>query len=62
MVAQFSSQVDRSVIARDPNEVNNVTSRLNLAAVQARTYFILGQMQLAGDLQAFGNSLLARLL
>jgi len=62
IVDQFSSQVDRSVIALDANEVNNVNSRLNLAAVQARTNFILGQMQLARDLQAYGNSLLARLI
>jgi hypothetical protein len=61
-VDQFSSKLDRSVIARDPSEVKNVISRLNLAAVQARTYFILGQMQLAQDLQDFGNSLLARLI
>jgi hypothetical protein len=61
-VDQFSSKLDRSVIARDANEVKNVTLRLNLAAVQARTYFILGQMPLARDLQRFGNSLLTRLI
>jgi len=62
IVDRFSSKLDRSVIARDSNEINDVVSRLNLAAVYARTYFILGQMQSARDLQVFGNSLLARLI
>ena len=62
IVDQFSSKLARSVIARDSNEINNVVSRLNLAAVHARTYFILGQMQSARDLQVFGNSLLVRLI
>jgi len=61
-VDQFSSKLDRSAIARDANEINILTSRINLASVQSRTYFILGQMQAARDLQAYSNSLLLRLI
>jgi len=61
-VDQFSSKLDRSAIARDSNEINILTSRINLASVQSRTYFILGQMQSARDLQAYSNSLLLRLI
>jgi O-antigen ligase len=61
-VAQFYSKVDHSVIPSDSNEIRNVYSRLSKAAVQARLYFILGQMQSARDLQSYSNDLLARLI
>jgi O-antigen ligase len=60
-VAIFSPKVDRSVIPVDPNEVIMVSTRLNLATLQARSYFILGRMQSARDLQSFANNLLTRL-
>lgn len=62
IVDRFSSEVDRSVIARDPEEVTNLISRLNISAVQARTYFIVGKTQLSRDLQNFSSTLLARLI
>ena len=61
-VIEFSPKVDKSVIPFDPNEVPAISSRLNLAALQARTYFILGNMQSARDLQSYANNLLARLI
>jgi hypothetical protein len=62
IVDKFTTKIDRSVIASDPNEIEKVSSRLSLAAVYARTYFILDRNDLARDLQVYGNNLLARLI
>jgi hypothetical protein len=61
-VDQFSSEVDRTEIPSDSEELKNVSYRLNLVSVRARFYFILGQVQSARNLQVYGNILLARLL
>jgi O-antigen ligase len=62
IVEKYSAKVDRSPIASSVNEISDVSSRLNQAAVRSRTYFLLGKMQLARDLQSYGNNLLARLI
>jgi O-antigen ligase len=60
--SEYFSEVDRSDIPSDPNEIIEVTSRLNQVAIRARSQFILGKVQSARELQAYGNKLLARLV
>jgi hypothetical protein len=60
--SEYFSEVDRSEIPSDPNEIKEVTSRLNLVAIRARSLFILGKVQSARELQTYGNKLLARLV
>jgi O-antigen ligase len=58
---QYFPKVDRSVIDSDLNAIENTTNRLNMAAIQARSYFIIGQMLSARELQSYSNNLLAQL-
>jgi hypothetical protein len=60
-VEQFITKVDQSAIPSDSSEASNISSRLNSVAFQARLYLIVGQVQLASDLQAYGSNLLERL-
>ncbi len=57
---KYFSKVDQSDTPADLNEISVVLARINLSAVQARTFFILGKIPLARDLQGYGNNLLTR--
>jgi len=61
-VDEFPFAVERSTIPADSNELVATNARLSLVAVRSRFYYIIGQKQLAQELQTYGNSLLTRLI
>ena len=60
--SKYFSEMNQSDIPTDPNEVKNLSLRLNQAAIEARAYFILGKLQSARELQAYSNNLLGQLV
>jgi O-antigen ligase len=60
--SKYFSEMNQSDIPTNPNEVKNLSLRVNQAAFEARAYFILGQLQSARDLQAYSNNLLGQLV
>ncbi len=61
-VDEFPFAIERSPIPSDSNELIATNARLTFVAVRSRFYYIIGQIQLAQELQAYGNNLLARLI
>lgn len=61
-VDEFPFAIERSTIPADSNELIATNARLSFVAVRARFYNIVGQMQLAQELQTYGNNLLTRLI
>jgi hypothetical protein len=61
-VDEFPFAIERSTIPADSNELIATNARLSFVAVRSRFYYIIGQIQLAQELQAYGNNLLTRLI
>lgn len=59
--ADYFSNLDRSIIDADGNEISKITSRLNVASAQARVLFLIGELENARSLQEYAKLLLARL-
>jgi O-antigen ligase len=61
LAAQYQPEIDESVIASDANEMANLASRLKGVAVNARTYFLIGKMKDAKNLQSYAKRLIERI-
>ena len=60
--SQYFLEIDRTKIPENGNELNNLMDRLVAVSNRARVLYILGQIEPARELQAYGNSILPRLL
>jgi hypothetical protein len=60
--SQYFLEIDRTKIPENGNELNNLVDRLVAVSNRARVLYILGQIEPARELQAYGNSILPRLL
>ena len=58
---QYLPTIDKSAIPNDVNEVTKLASRLNRVAVYGRTYFVIGKMEDARNLQSYAIGLFDRL-
>jgi hypothetical protein len=58
---EYLLKIDESPIASDADEVANLASRLNKAAVYARTFFVIGKMEEAKSLQSYATRLIKRI-
>jgi hypothetical protein len=57
---EYLLKIDESPIASGADEVANIALRLNKAAVYARTYFVIGKMEEARNLQSYATRLIER--
>ena len=61
-VERYFATVIQPVLGPDSNDIYVVSSKLSVAAVQSRVYFILGQFQKARELQSNSSNLLNQLI
>jgi O-antigen ligase len=62
IASQYFTELDRIVVLEDINDVNDLTDKLEVVSTRARALFIIGKIDLARDLQMYGNALILRLI